>query len=218
MRQISEYDIYIFDCDGVILDSNQLKIDAMERTLCTLAFDKLRINQCINYFRNNFGKSRFHHVEVFLNNYLTIEPEDNEEIKLQVLELFSKQCKELYIKADITPGFINFLKSLDGLKYIASGSEQYELRQVFEERGLDRYFVDIFGSPVSKEENIKSILGSVNNSNALMFGDAMSDFEAAQNNGIDFIAYIPFSNVKGTMSKLASKENFLLIDSWVDLQ
>ena len=52
MRQISDYDIYIFDCDGVILDSNQLKIEAMERALSALFTKKTEIDNCIHYFKH----------------------------------------------------------------------------------------------------------------------------------------------------------------------
>ena len=33
MPPLNDYEVYIFDCDGVILDSNQLKIKAMKQAL-----------------------------------------------------------------------------------------------------------------------------------------------------------------------------------------
>ncbi len=67
MHPIYNYDVYIFDCDGVILDSNQLKIDAMKKALIKFFGDDHKIAECVEYFKRNFGTSRFHHVEHFVN-------------------------------------------------------------------------------------------------------------------------------------------------------
>ena len=136
MLKLSNYDIYIFDCDGVILDSNQLKIDAMKNALSIQFSDKQVIDKCTSYFRNNFGKSRFHHVDIFVNELLPIDETQKESVRETILTNYSSQCKSLYLKADITPGFIPFIESLSGSKYVASGSEQQELRDVFNQRGL----------------------------------------------------------------------------------
>jgi hypothetical protein len=50
-----------------------------------------------------------------------------------------------------------------------------------------------------------------------MFGDAVSDFEAAQLNNIDFVAYVPFSNVKDKMTALCKEANTVVIQSWEEL-
>ena len=71
MPLLKRYEVYIFDCDGVIFDSNQLKIDAMRKAL-NKQFDNARlVTMCLDYFSHNFGKSRFHHIDHFLNSILT---------------------------------------------------------------------------------------------------------------------------------------------------
>ena len=217
MHHIASYDVYIFDCDGVILDSNQLKIDAMRNALLPIITDTNKVNVCVDYFRHNFGRSRFHHVEFFVEELLQL----NEDVKLStkesILQAYSKQCKTLYLSASLTPGFIDFVTGLDGKKYIASGSEQGELREVFEERGLDAYFNGIFGSPAKKSDLVMDILTTNTANNAVMFGDAVSDFEAAQLNHIDFVAYVPFSNVKDKITALCKNANAVVIQSWEEL-
>ena len=217
MRQISDYDVYIFDCDGVILDSNQLKIDAMEKALSTLFTKKSEIDNCINYFKHNFGKSRFHHIDVFLLKYLHILDRDSQHYRQSILSSYSSMCKQLYLEAEITPGFLNFIKGLHGKKFIASGSEQEELRYVFKQRELDIFFDGIYGSPTPKSENIKTILQSTSNNNAIMFGDAVSDLNAAIDNGIAFIAYLPFSNVKRKLNSLSIDQGFNCYNSWSEI-
>jgi phosphoglycolate phosphatase-like HAD superfamily hydrolase len=227
MHQLSDYDIYIFDCDGVILDSNQLKIDAMETALNYHFTNKTEIDNCIHYFTHNFGKSRFHHVDVFLLKYLTVLEEDLQHYRQSLLKLYASMCNKLYLNAEITPGFLDFVKGLQGKKFIASGSEQEELRTVFKQRQLDILFDGIYGSPTSKSESIKNILQStsnsasksesVSNSHAIMFGDAVSDLQASITNKIAFIAYLPYSNTKETLNSLSIENGFSSCNSWSEI-
>ncbi len=216
MLQLNKYEIYIFDCDGVILDSNQLKIEAMKNALEAHFSDIKLISECIDYFRNNFGKSRFHHVSYFLDSILNIEEDQKGEIEQLILKDFSKQCRSLYLIADLTPGFLAFLEQCKGKKYVASGSQQSELRDVFAQRGLDVYFDGIFGSPTQKIEIIRHILDKEKSSNAVVFGDAAADLEAAINNGCFFVAYLPFSYIRQYLKMKAIELDFYCVDQWSD--
>lgn len=212
------YDVYIFDCDGVILDSNQLKINAMASALRALDFTEEQVQQCSDYFSQNFGKSRFHHVKYFIDHILDLnESTDHKTLEQQILDLFSSQCQQLYLKADITPGYLDFLQNLKGKKYIASGSAQEELRDVFKARELDRYFDGIYGSPTAKADNIKHILTLEGTKKAIMFGDALSDLESSLDNQIDFIAYRPYSNVPDKLTTQSQINGFIVIDQWTEL-
>lgn len=207
------YDVYIFDCDGVILDSNQLKIEAMKLALYQCVPNHEKISDCLEYFKRNFGTSRFNHINVFVTDILVVKDSDKNKIYDELLHCYSKQCRELYIQAELTPGILEFIQQLPGKKYIASGSEQNELIDVFERRGLDIYFEKILGSPETKVNLVSNILKE-SSSNAVMFGDAISDMKAAFENSIDFKAYIPYSNVKDELIFESNKLNFTIINSW----
>ena len=217
MHQLSEYSIYIFDCDGVILDSNELKIQAMRKALEQCHCKEDEIKGCLDYFKNNFGKSRFHHIKLFVDEF--IERDEVEVINLynDLLEYYSNSCKKLYLTAEITPAFLSFIGKLKGDKYIASGSAQEELRDVFYLRGLSKYFNGIFGSPVKKTEIVNNIIIQHDNAKIVMFGDAISDFEASTANGIDFIGYIPYSNVADKIKEYSKKYNFPVIEEWNEI-
>jgi len=214
MPLLSDYEVYIFDCDGVILDSNQLKIEAMKNTLMAHFSDQNMIEECLEYFRNNFGKSRFHHVAHFLEKIFMIATKKQSEIELLILEDFSRQCRTLYISAELTPHFTSFVEQCGGKRYVASGSEQSELRDVFYQRNLDKHFDGIYGSPTPKTEIIQRIIEQEQNTNAVMFGDSESDMLSAQQNAIDFVFYAPFSNVKGKMLEKCKVYQFLIIDDF----
>ncbi|SHO56305.1 HAD family hydrolase [Vibrio quintilis] len=217
MRHLSDYDFYIFDCDGVIFDSNQLKIEAMKTALSTLFSDNEIITGCLDYFSKNFGKSRFHHVDYFVRDLLPVPDSEIEITKEKILVNYSALCKKLYLEAEFTPGFMNFLNQLKGRKYVASGSEQQELRDIFEQRGISEYFHGIFGSPQPKSEIISAIIESENNGCCVMFGDAESDLKASLSNQIDFIFYSPYSNVQEKMLGLCASHQFPAIHDFSEV-
>lgn len=211
MRQLSEYDVYIFDCDGVIFDTNQLKIKAMEKALAKKFFEKEKIVDCLNYFSNNFGKSRFHHIAYFLDHLLDHAKEDRDDLERLILAEFARFCGELYLTATLTPGVVEFVNDCIGKRYVASGSEQNELREAFAKRNLDIHFDGIFGSPKSKTTIVEQLLLQEAHAAAVMFGDSLSDLEAAQFHQIDFVFYSPYSSVKEEMTNLCRLYNYPII-------
>lgn len=214
MHKFPHYSVYIFDCDGVILDSNQLKVDAIRIVLANLISSGEVVGKCVDYFKNNFGKSRFHHIDYFVEEFIRLPPGEQAAFKSKVLNDYSDKCKELYLNAQITPSFVAFIKKLKGVKYVASGSEQQELREVFEKRGLSQLFSQVFGSPTSKAKIIEHILATEKTSDAVMLGDSHADYLAAKQNEIDFLGYLKYSSVEQSMRSLALKENFALIEDW----
>ena len=108
---------------------------------------------------------------------------------------FSCQCKKLYQSVAITPYFIEFLEHYKHKSafFIASGSDEKELKETFKQRELFDYFEDIYGSPKTKEECLKIILNNKDIKKAVFIGDAASDLKAAKNLKIDFIFMKKFS-------------------------
>ena len=168
------YDTIILDCDGVIFDSNNLKIEAFRESL--LRYDNNIVDQFIKYFAKNFGRSRYVFAREFIENFLCID--FNESLYNEILKDYSKKCCELYSRALLTDNFLSFIKKYQYKNiFIASGSDQVELREVFTNRNLEHYFVDIFGSPTDKSKIVKSIVSKYKNS--IMIGDAKSDMLAS---------------------------------------
>lgn len=50
-----------------------------------------------------------------------------------------------------------------------------------------------------------------------MFGDAISDLEAAKINNIDFIGYLPYSNVKEKLILLITENNSKAVNEWSEV-
>ncbi len=83
-------------------------------------------------------------------------------------------------------------------------------------QAVDVYFDGIFGSPTQKIEIIRHILDKEKSSNAVVFGDAAADLEAAINNGCFFVAYLPFSYIRQYLKMKAIELDFYCVDQWSD--
>jgi phosphoglycolate phosphatase-like HAD superfamily hydrolase len=183
---LNQYDIIIFDCDGVLIDVNFLKCEAFGKAV--EGYTSEIVENFINYCRKTFGVSRYVKFKVFISEFAK-EPFNQEKYEI-FLKKYASICKEIYQVANITPGCEKLLWELSSLNknlYVASGSDEEELNEVFLDRNLSSYFKNIYGSPKTKSECTEIILNKYPNLKAVFIGDALSDFNTARNHRIDFI-------------------------------
>jgi len=205
---LENYETIILDCDGVIFDSNNLKLDAFRDALDN--FDKNLVEEFIEYFKNNFGTSRYYLAKVFIEEFL--KQDFDEKLYQNILKKYSQNCIMLYEKSNITKDFLNFIEKYKNKQfYVASGSDQEELREVFKQRGLNNYFKAIYGSPKKKSEIVQNIVKD--NKNSVMIGDAMSDMNAAKGSEIDFI----FMREYSTNEYMKNNKEIISINNLGDL-
>lgn len=204
---VGKYDILIFDCDGVIFDTTILKLKAFEETLSD--FDDKYIDEFINYFKSNFGRSRFIHAKYFIEEIL--KQPFQLDLYNKIIKDFSLRSEKIYEDADLCDGVLELLSKIrDKQLYVASGSDQAELRKVFKKRDIDQYFNIIFGSPNEKIELVKTICSKYISKKILMIGDAEADYLAAKNTNIDFL-FISRYSVDHKMIELSKKEKFMSV-------
>ena len=187
MINLQDYDVYIFDCDGVILDSNKLKSEAFRDALAGEPRDK--IEDLVNFHKINGGISRYEKFKYF---YEVIHPSIDKEDKCKKAILrFGKIVSERLKVVDCIPGVEDFLKNSKSLSkelYVNSGGDEKELKSLFTKRNLSKYFNEIYGSPDTKEKNLEKILNSYKEGTRyLFFGDSKSDYLAAKVFNIDFV-------------------------------
>tara|TARA_B100001248_G_scaffold2840_1_gene2270 strand:+ start:322 stop:990 length:669 start_codon:yes stop_codon:yes gene_type:complete len=197
---MKKYKSIIFDCDGVILNSNKVKTNAFRQV-----FEKYNINavdEFIKYHRSNGGVSRYIKIEKFLKNILPKYYENksfNEDELNMLLQRFSNQCKESLLKCEVTKDLSILRKITGNIPWlIISGGDQFELREIFNKRGLTSFFNGgIFGSPEKKTEIIKrEIANGIIQFPALMLGDSKLDHIAAKSNNIDFLFVYRWTDFK----------------------
>ena len=197
---MKKYKSIIFDCDGVILNSNQVKTNAFRQV-----FEKYNINavnEFIKYHRSNGGVSRYIKIEKFLKNILPKYYENrnfNKDELNMLLQSYSNQCKESLLKCEVTKDLSILRKITGNIPWlIISGGDQFELREIFYKKGLNIFFNGgIFGSPEKKTEIIKrEIANGIIQFPALMLGDSKLDHIAAKSNNIDFLFVYKWTDFK----------------------
>ena len=131
----------ILDCDGVIFDSNRLKINIFRTALS--GFDETLVDKFTDYVNNNFGKSRYHFIQYFIDTLLG--KKDDEELYNTILSNYSERCVQMYQKAKLTVGILDFLKTYRHKSlYVASGNDELELKSALKDRKLDYFFIEVF--------------------------------------------------------------------------
>jgi phosphoglycolate phosphatase-like HAD superfamily hydrolase len=201
---LEDYDTYIFDCDGVLLDTNLLKCDAFGKAI--EGYPSEIIETFVNHCKRTFGVSRYVKFKEFLIDFARESFEEKKYILL--LNKYAILCEEIYRYANITPGTVDLLKELNNLNknlYVASGSDEEELKEVLNTRNLGKYFNGIYGAPKTKLECATIILKNHPNKRAVFIGDALSDMTTARKNNIDFI-YMSKYTVQSEEQDLTCRE------------
>ena len=181
--------VIIFDFDGVILESLDIK---------TKAFLKVyqdypeHANEIAHYHLQNGGVSRYKKFVHINTNILRIPIDDN---KIEELaNIFSEAVVEEMLKCPFVDGALEFLDKYSTVAnlYVASGTPQDELRFIIEKCGLTQFFNGVYGTPRTKAEIIQDILNkeNVDNNEIVFVGDAITDYEGAKEANVHFVARI----------------------------
>jgi len=187
MINMDKYDFFIFDCDGVILDSNKLKSNAFAEALPNEPPDL--VAEFVQYHKQNGGISRYEKFRYYFEE-MKKQVEAEAEID-KALNNFAAIVSEGLLKCNYIPGVVEIIRELFNLNkrlFVVSGSDEKELIQVFRQRGIDHYFENIYGSPDNKTENTNKVVSSMSKAkNGLFFGDSKSDYDASKKFGLDFV-------------------------------
>lgn len=186
MSIFEKYQSWIFDFDGVILDSNQIKTEAFHQAVLSYGEDKA--DELCAYHVAHGGISRFVKFNYFFETILG-RPAKTGELD-QALDLFANAVIQGLLKCAQAPGihelFTQHLKNLPCS--VISGSMQNELREIMKQRELYNYFDNVYGSPDSKDFifDRETSSGAIAKS-GVYIGDSLYDYEMAHKYGLDFI-------------------------------
>ena len=185
----------IFDFDGVIIESAQIKTAAF-RKLFEKEFPN-QIEQIVKHHLQNMGTSRFVKFKYIYENILKLPlPKDLEE---SLGRKFSGIVFGESLKAPFVPGAIEFLEE-NASRYtffIASGAPEEELLEIIRKRKIKHFFKKIYGSPEPKSSIVRKILqdNDLKPLEIVFVGDATSDLSTARENGVNFIARMNSENL-----------------------
>ena len=184
--KLKQYQTLVFDCDGVILNSNRIKTQAFYDVAKVYGHEPAQILK--DYHILNGGISRYEKFEYLLTGILH-RPIVKQELENLLLK-FSKEVKKALLTCEVAKNIKELKEKTKHAKWlIVSGGDQAELREVFAQRGLDIYFDGgIFGSPDNKNTILKNEKEKHNiTGKSLFLGDSMYDYQVANTAGLDFI-------------------------------
>lgn len=177
----------IFDFDGVILESVDVKTEAF-RALFSEYPEK--VNQIVKFHLDNGGMSRFDKFKFIYKNILKKEL-DKKEFHM-LCDRFSELVLEKVLVSPFVKGVKVFLNAcLDKYPmFVVSATPDKEIKLIVKRKNIGKYFFGVFGSPTTKADSIKRILKlkRYKSKEVLFIGDSRNDFKAAKNTKVLFIA------------------------------
>ncbi len=184
----ADYHTLVFDCDGVILDSNRIKTEAFRRV--TAPFGADAVARLLDYHHRHGDISRNEKFAYFLDEILAVAPAERERLLGALLADYAAICARELLACPLIPGIGALLASIPPqvAAHVVTGGAQSEVRAVLAARGLDAHFASILGSPTSKRENMRLLArAGAFRGRALYFGDAELDMQLAQEFGLEFV-------------------------------
>lgn len=177
----------IFDFDGVIVDSVEIKGEAFREIYTT--YGKEISDKVIEHHELNGGVSRFDKFRFYHNNFLKKEITENEIQKLS--DDFSRIVLNKVIKSPYIGGVLSFIKKnfLEKNLFISTATPSDEIEKILLRRQINDYFTSVYGSPEKKDNHILKIIkkNRFNEDELVFIGDSTSDFEAAKKMNVKFI-------------------------------
>ncbi|NOS97863.1 MAG: HAD hydrolase-like protein [Methylotenera sp.] len=193
---ITKYKTIVFDCDGVVLDSNVVKTEAYFRTSKNLGATDAQAQALVDYHVKLGGISRYHKFDWYLREVLN---QPVTEVAIQaLLDGFSQELEEGLMQCNLAKGLFDLRTATPNANWmILSGGDQKEIRDLFVKRKIDHMFDGgLFGSPDNKDEVLAREKANGNiQFPAIFLGDAKYDFEAATRAGLDFVFLCDWTEV-----------------------
>jgi len=213
---LKKYNTIIFDCDGVILNSNFQKIEAYRNTAIKYGASKIKAEELVSYHVSLTGISRIVKFKYFLKEIMGEDITDSSMKKL--VDNLNFEVINLLKDCEVASG-IEKLKSKTKKStwMVASGGDQEELRFLFKSKDIDSFFEGgIYGSPSSKHQIVEEKLKDKNFLPTLFLGDSLYDIQTAQKYNLDFIFVYGLTDLHD-WKKICNQNSLIYIEKIQDL-
>jgi phosphoglycolate phosphatase-like HAD superfamily hydrolase len=192
---LSGLDAIIFDFDGVLVESVDVKAQAFGALYTEHGEDVVR--QVKNYHRAHGGISRFEKFRYFQTEILENDPLTDADIA-DLADAFSTLVVDRVVAAPMVNGAQSFLDYAGEklMLFVVSGTPTAELNDVLQRREMRQLFSGVWGSPRSKAENISELLDihELRADRCVMIGDALADYDGAAANDVPFLGRVAASD------------------------
>lgn len=196
MINLNHYQTIIFDCDGVILNSNFQKIEAYRNSALEFGASNEQAESLVQHHISLTGISRYVKFEYFLSDIL--KQKVTNEAMNKLIQSLNKNVVKLLKSCEVAKGLVKLRElTLDKKWIVASGGDQQEVRFLFADKKIDHLFRDgIYGSPRSKHEIFEQELQDNSWFPALFLGDSLYDIQTAKKYNIDFLFVSDWTDLK----------------------
>jgi phosphoglycolate phosphatase-like HAD superfamily hydrolase len=183
-------DAVIFDFDGVILESEDIKTRAFEALY--REHGTAVVEAVVAHHKAHGGISRRKKIRHCHRTLLGVE------LAVDALDAmcarFSDLVEDAVVACDWVPGAQSVLAAQSTLRplFVVSGTPQDELTRIVARRGLSGFFVEVWGSPPEKPPIIRGILDrhALDAGSVVFIGDSTTDFDAASETGLRFVGRV----------------------------
>ncbi len=197
MLPIHAYKTIVFDCDGVIFNSNKTKVNAYFEVAKRMGGTDAQAQALVDHHVAKGSFPRNGKIEYYFQHILKqpLTPE----LMQQYLHTFDEILDVALLECEVATGIDELKNATPQARWmLLSGGDQAELRRVFPKRNLAHLFeAGIFGGPDKKEEVLAREKGNGNiQFPALFVGDSKYDFQAATGAGLDFVFLSDWTEVR----------------------
>ena len=155
-----KYNSLFWDFDGVLINSNTVRTEGFRYIF--KEYKKELVDKLISYHTQNGGKSRYDKISFFYSHILKVSLSQ---------ETLDKKLSDYtnYVKPRLISKSLIYNKNLNLIKkhqlknnFIVSASDEKELKQITKALEINKYFLEIMGSPNEKHQNILTIIKDYN--------------------------------------------------------
>lgn len=212
---VKKYSTLIFDCDGVILNSNKIKTEGFYKVASQ--FGDEPADRLVQYHLRNGGISRYKKFNYFFSEILGLSPLQTD------INRLAKEYGEYVFNSlqncEIVSGLGELRESTKSSTWmIVSGGDQVELNKVFAGRGLADFFDGgIYGSPSTKEDILRYVISKEKLiMPCIFFGDSEYDYHAARGMQLDFAFVSGWTEMNG-WERFCSDNKIIMLNRVTDV-
>lgn len=210
---MSKIEHVLFDCDGVLVDTEYIAAIKM-----TQALNNLGVDISVDYYLQNLSGTTFSSiVDRYFNNSLSSS---------DVLRIINRVEDEVAAEVELIDGVKELLKSLPMTKSVVSNSSVRTVEHALTVTGIRKYFLpEIFSSELVKEPKpapdiyrlaIDSL--AYNASEIMVVEDSLSGAKAAISAGLKVIGFVGASHIQpGHGQKLMDLGVSQIAESMIDV-
>ena len=182
-----KYKIFVFDFDGTLVKSNEVKYDLFFEVTNSIRYSRKYLNQIL---KNNPQLTRtevFEQLSKMLLKYKGVRVDHK-----ALVAKYTEMSFDKIVGAEDVSGArstLDYLKSKGGHLYISSNTPEEPLSKIILNKYGNGVFEGIYGAPATKVDHLNDIytLTGIEKTEFLYIGDSKVDYDSAKKFGCGFI-------------------------------